>query len=260
MSEPRGAKRSLLVTVSMQSLLDDCPPALFNATAYWILFMLDTLKNVLKSTPLWAPLKRLVDRHRDAKALAMWRQAGRPAPPPHIVKQRFLRAHARAFATPVLVETGTFRGDMLAAMQADFEHLISVELSPELWQRARTRFAGIDKIELIQGDSGVEIKKLVARLNRPALFWLDGHYSAGDTARGDKDTPVLEELDAILSVPSPRHIIVIDDARCFGSDPAYPTIDDIRAFVAARRSDLMVTVAEDSIRIVPTGSQSPLSD
>ncbi|AVP99869.1 hypothetical protein C7S18_23010 [Ahniella affigens] len=222
--------------------------------------MYELFKSILRATPLWAPLKRQVDRRRDQRALLDWRAAGRPAPPPHIVKQRFLRAHANAFQTPILVETGTFRGDMLAALAADFDKLYSIELSQELWQRARERFADKPHIELIQGDSGVEIKNLLPKLDRPALFWLDGHYSAGDTARGDKDTPILEELAAILEIKAPQHLIVIDDARCFGSDPAYPTIAAITAFVAARRPDLTVSVAEDSIRICPTGRQSPLSD
>lgn len=222
--------------------------------------MYNFLKSILKATPLWTPLKRSVDRRRDERALFDWRAAGRPSPPPHIVKQRFLRAHAKAFQTPILVETGTFRGDMLAALANDFAKFYSIELSPELWQRAKERFAAMPQIALIQGDSGIEIKKLLPALDRPALFWLDGHYSAGDTARGDKDTPVLDELAAILDVKTVSHIIVIDDARCFGSDPAYPTIAEITAFVAARRPDLAVSVAEDSIRIVPSGRQSPLSD
>lgn len=222
--------------------------------------MYELLKSIAKATPLWAPLKRRVDRERDARALQDWRAAGRPAPPPHVVKQRFLRAHAQSFQTAILVETGTFRGDMLAALSGDFDKLYSIELSPELWQRARERFAACPHIELIQGDSGIEIKTLLPKLDRPALFWLDGHYSAGDTARGSKDTPVLEELGAILEVRAPQHIIVIDDARCFGTDPAYPTIANITEFVSARRPDLAVSVAEDSIRIVPKGRQSPLSD
>ena len=89
------------------------------------------------------------------------------------------------------------------------------------------------------------------RLQQPALFWLDGHYSAGDTARGEKDTPLYEELEQILRAPDLGHVIVIDDARCFGSDPAYPTLPALTAYVRSRRPEVEIAVADDSIRITP---------
>jgi hypothetical protein len=44
-------------------------------------------------------------------------------------------------------------------------------------------------------------------------------------------------------------VIIIDDARCFGTDPAYPTIDEIKGFIHARRENAQITVEGDSIRV-----------
>ena len=96
------------------------------------------------------------------------------------------------------METGTYYGDMIAAMMPQFDAIYSIELSDELYDRARRRFRGSDKVTLIHGDSAVELAAIVRGLDRPALFWLDGHYSGGETAKGATETPVLAELEQIL--------------------------------------------------------------
>ena len=136
-------------------------------------------------------------------------------------------------------------------MKKDFDRIYSIELNQELVEKAKLRFKNESHIELIHGDSGIELKKLIAKINQPALFWLDGHYSAGITARGDKDTPILEELEHILNAPDRGHVILIDDARCFGADPAYPTIAKLSESIKHKRPNTSLVVAYDSIRITP---------
>jgi len=138
---------------------------------------------------------------------------------------------------------------MVQAMKPLFHRIYSIELGDKLYHDARRRFKGDPHVELIHGDSSRELGPLMRRIDQPALFWLDGHYSAGDTARGEKDTPVFEELDHILGAPDLGHVVVIDDARCFGSDPAYPTIEALREYVRAKRPHARIAVADDSIRI-----------
>jgi hypothetical protein len=68
-------------------------------------------------------------------------------------------------------------------------------------------------------------------IHEPALFWLDGHYSGGDTARGDDDTPIRRELEHISKHPMRgRHLIVIDDLRCFDGQNGYPSLEGLRQF------------------------------
>ena len=183
---------------------------------------------------------------------------GKAAPPPHLLKQVVLRETAQRYGLRILVETGTYRGDMLEAMKRYFERLYSIELSPELHAEAKRRFKPDRNIQLIQGDSGRELARVLQWIDRPALFWLDGHYSAGVTARGDKDTPVYEELGCILRAPDLGHVVIIDDARCFGKDPGYPTIDEVKEFVLSRRPGVRISVENDSIRITP--AEQPAHD
>jgi hypothetical protein len=190
-------------------------------------------------------------RDGSLNALEEWERQGRPVPPPHIAKQRVLRQYAERYGLRVFVETGTFRGDMVEAMKPLFDKIYSIELSDALFAEAERRFERDAHIELIHGDSGKELGPVLRRIRQPALFWLDGHYSAGDTARGEKDTPLVEELDQILRAPDLGHVIVIDDARYFGSDPAYPTIQTVTEYVLSRRPRARIIVENDSIQITP---------
>lgn len=186
---------------------------------------------------------------RARRELYQWVRAGRPAPPPHVIKQMTLRAYARRFGLTVLVESGTFLGDMVAAMLGEFDRIYSIELGDELYERAVQRFRGRDDVELVHGDSATELGSLLSRLRQPALFWLDGHYSEGITARGPKDTPILDELDHILGDRERRHVVLVDDARVFGVDSAYPSIEELSRFVRERRPQADISIKDDSIRI-----------
>jgi hypothetical protein len=171
--------------------------------------------------------------------------------PPHIIKQRTLRSYAKKHHLSILVETGTYYGDMVAAMQRVFDRIYTIELSTDLYERAKLRFAAHESIEVINGDSGVELEKLLPRIDRPALFWLDGHYSGGETVRGERDTPIFEELRHILGAPDRGHVIIIDDARLFGKDPGYPALEDLKKIVYSLRKNSEIHVADDMIRITP---------
>ncbi len=207
--------------------------------------------SVIRKTPLYPALRTLLRRRREAKELSGWERRGRPLPPPHRVKQTVLKQLARQHGLTVFVETGTFDGDMVDALKGCFSRIYSIELSPRLHERAKMWFRSRSHIRLLQGDSATILSSLVETLTVPALFWLDAHYSAGNTARGEVDTPILAELAHILDAPDLGHVIVIDDARAFGRDPAYPTLDDLCDFIRARRKNVQITVEGDSVRVVP---------
>jgi len=135
-----------------------------------------TLKELIKSTPIYPALRTILRSIRQRRALKEWERRGRPVPPPHIVKQRTIKEFAERFGVKVLVETGTFRGDMVEAMKNKFSRIYSIELSNELYEKAKQRFADDDRIQIINGDSGIELGNLIATLDQPVLFWLDGHY------------------------------------------------------------------------------------
>jgi len=195
--------------------------------------------------------KRLQRQRKQRRALKKWLANGQPNPPPHLIKQANLTDHAKQYGLEVLVETGTYHGDMLDAMRHQFRRLYSIELSERYFIESSRRFEGQAHIKVLHGDSGERLGELVKSITQPALFWLDGHYSAGKTARGMEDTPVLRELEHIFSSHIPRYVILIDDARCFGTNPGYPTLETIETFVKKRRPDAVITVQHDCICITP---------
>ena len=209
------------------------------------------IPQAVKDTRLYEWLRNAEVKRRWPGERAVWERRGRPVPPPHLVKQAIVRQYADAYGLRTLVETGTCFGDMVEAMRDHFDRIYSIELSPYLHAKCRRRFRKHGQIELIQGDSAVELPRLVARLAGPALFWLDGHYSAGYTAKGEQETPIIAELTCLLQTACRGHVLLIDDARCFGADPAYPTLEQVTALVRAHRDDLQVEVETDCIRIFP---------
>ena len=163
-----------------------------------------------------------------------WRLKGCPAPPPQTVKQRLLGRLAETCGLNVLVETGTYTGDTVAALEPRFRTIHTIELSPELVERAKRRFSGNTKITVWQGDSGTVLPQVLAALDEPILFWLDGHYSGGVTARGESDTPIMSELQHIRNHQLWRsHAIVIDDAREFNGEGGYPSLSFLQAATRA---------------------------
>ena len=209
----------------------------------------------IKTTYAYALLRNFEVKRRGPKELADWEKKGRPTPPPHIVKQRVLVEYAQIYGLKILVETGTYYGDMMAAMKPHFKQLYSIELSKALHKLCVRRFKHDKQIRLIQGDSGVELKKIVDQLDQPALFWLDGHYSSGATAKGDSNTPIREELGSVLKARIKGHIVIIDDANNFGADPAYPTMEELSRYVKSIRRDLEINVKNNCIRITPRRGQ-----
>jgi hypothetical protein len=111
----------------------------------------------------------------------------------------------------------------------DFRELYSIELSSELFELAQRRLASYQKITLLEGNSATELPKILSRLSEPTLFWLDAHYSGEETARADTDTPIANELQAIFRHPVKKHVILIDDARCFNGRSGYPTLDEMKS-------------------------------
>jgi hypothetical protein len=213
--------------------------------------MKQMLKEAVKKTPLYTPLRNWANVRRDKRELVEWGRNNKPVPPPHIVKQLAIRTYAERFDLKILVETGTFYGDMIEAMKDTFNQIYSIELSQELYENARKRFIADSNVKILQGDSGIELGKIAATLDQPALFFLDGHYSAGTTAKGELDTPIFKELTHIFDNPLKGHVIIIDDARCFGTEPDYPSIEELCDFVMSKRPDITIEIENDSIRITP---------
>jgi len=183
------------------------------------------------------------------RVLAEWHFAGHPVPPPHAHKVQVVKSYGRRFKTLTLVETGTYRAQMLLAIHNVFRVIHSVELSQELYTAALIVTAAYPNVKLWQGDSAAILQGILASLRGPCLFWLDAHYSGGETARGSVDTPIMHELKQILDYQTIVPVVLIDDARAFGTMADYPTLAGLRQLVDAVRPGWSLTVVDDIIRI-----------
>ncbi len=209
------------------------------------------MKTFLKHKLSEAGLFPVLDSLRHRLATQAWLNAGCTgiAPPP--IKRRILIAYLQRFGLNHFIETGTYLGDTLALVaQNKRVKVSSIELDDAYYQAALQRFKNYSNVNLLKGDSGVELPRLVRELTEPALFWLDGHYSGGTTAQGEVDTPVSVELKSILTSPIHGHLILIDDARCFDGTHDYPHLDQLLATVR-QDGKYDINVSADIIRLTP---------
>lgn len=188
-------------------------------------------------------------RSKQHKEYEQWLLAGKPVPPPHRVKQLTVSEYASKYNLKILVETGTYLGDMINSVISNFDKIYSIELDVELFQLANIRFSGVKKINLFQGDAGSVLQDVLKQINSPSLFWLDAHFSSGVTARSELDTPIQQELIQIFKHPlAQHHVILIDDARCFNGKGDYPTITSLQK-CAETAGFSQFTVKDDIIRM-----------
>ena len=204
------------------------------------------LDYLLRPALFYPLLRPMLER----SAWRQWRKTQMP-PAPLALKAQIIRSYANKYGTRVFVETGTFFGDMLTALRDDFDALTSIELDVTLGAKARKRFHDEPKIRIIQGDSACKLPDVVAALDQPALFWLDGHFSGGVTAKGKADTPIVAELTTLFSAKPINHVILIDDARLFGIALDYPSIAAINELVQTHRPGWKMNVETDIIRLEP---------
>jgi len=126
---------------------------------------------------------------------------------------------------PIFVETGTHMGNTIFAMEPYFQELHTIEIKEEFYDIVKNSYKG-SKINFYLGDSITELNQIVEKLNGNAIFFLDGHWSSGDTGRGEKDVPLLEELKQIMENFKYSAIVIIDDLRLFGSCPEHESCNE----------------------------------
>ena len=179
-----------------------------------------------------------------------WKLRGEPVRSPHLLKQRTVREYAERFGLRVLVETGTYYGEMVAAMKKRFTEIYSVEYDHALAARAQKKFSQLAHIHIVEGDSQKAIPEIIGRLNQPALFWLDAGYYGWAGLQGDKQR-LTSELEAILRDQRYRHVILMDDARGLNGQNGAPTVDQLKQRIETDFPGREVEVKHDILRITP---------
>jgi hypothetical protein len=117
------------------------------------------------------------------------------------------------YGTKQFIETGTYKGDGVRfALSKPFEKIISIEINPEFYNKAKETFAD-PRLVLILGDSLQQLEPVAAlTLTRePALWWLDAHL-------GTKENPypLEKELKIIKNFRDiSGDVFIMDDLRLY---------------------------------------------
>jgi len=115
------------------------------------------------------------------------------------------------------VETGTFQGNSALLLAETFGHCTTIEKDAALAAKATDRFRDDPRVNVVAASSRDALPDVCRELTVPAFYWLDGHWSGGNTAGEDDPCPVMVELAAISSSPScADSVVAVDDARLFG--------------------------------------------
>lgn len=142
-------------------------------------------------------------------------------PPLGALKYSLLQELKKGFSIQVFIETGTFLGYTTLAAAKIFDKVHTIELSKEIYLMAQENLKNCKNVSVHQGNSCELLNNLLPSIPACTLFYLDGHYSGGSTAKGSQNTPVLEELAAIRNSGKSDSIILIDDICAF-QDSCYP--------------------------------------
>lgn len=210
--------------------------------------MIKGIKAFIKSTPLYDFMKA----KKQKNVLSSWEvNLPRMGPLPHILKQFTVKDYAYKYDCVTLIESGTFEGDMIKACLPSFSKLYSIELDKDLFESAVDKFRESPTVNILNGDSGKKLPEILKEVNKRCVFWLDGHYSAGITAKGELETPIVKEIESIFNHTVSDHVILIDDARCFDGTNDYPRLEEFIQELYKRKSDIRVEVYNDIIRVTP---------
>jgi hypothetical protein len=119
------------------------------------------------------------------------------------------------------VETGTYLGVTAENLASAVSQVHTIEPSEELFEIARKRLGTLPNVIQYNGTSEETLSDVLSRLRMSHCdevnFWLDGHYSAGNTFKGLDETPIHHELSVIEKFTDEFRTvnIFIDDVRCF---------------------------------------------
>lgn len=167
------------------------------------------------------------------------------------------------FSLEVFVETGTFEGRTSVWAAGKFRDVYTIENSKELFDSVSKILSRYKNIHLLYGNSAMQLKKVIAEIKQPSIFWLDAHWCGGVTYGNDDPCPLLDEIRTIKQ-SGEDHILMIDDARFFLKPPPMPQNSDLwpglkEILDLLHRDDKYFTfVSEDVIVSLPKSGKKAL--
>jgi hypothetical protein len=119
------------------------------------------------------------------------------------------------------VEGGSYLGGTALNMSKEFVTVFTIEKSDVMFRKAKKKIGDIPNITQLCGDTRDHLPKIVSETDS-ILFWLDAHWSGGETYGKQDECPLLRELDIIFSSAMRNYVILVDDARLFLAPPPLP--------------------------------------
>lgn len=178
------------------------------------------------------------------------------------LENQFLKMLHSNTNAPSFVETGTYYGHTTALASSIFPAktkcpcVHSIELSETLFIQAKEKFKNNKNICLYQGDTIRILPSILQKIEGQPIIFLDAHFSMGETAQGQKNTPILDELNIIKQSKFNDAILIIDDIRMFYdpiNDPrgtfieGYPTLNTIVEKILEINSSYHCAVIYDTL-------------
>ena len=124
-----------------------------------------------------------------------------------------------------VIESGTLGGETIINLQPYFKSLYTIELSEHYFNYFNQVKIENEYTNVINyfGDTAQVLPEILNNLTseNKVIFWLDGHYSSYDTAKCEKDCPLIEECTSIDNLYlANKGLVLIDDYRLFGTNYA----------------------------------------
>jgi len=124
----------------------------------------------------------------------------------------------RELGVKVFVETGTYKAQTSVWASKRFDIVYTVEASKKLYNEAVEEYGNIRNIKFMHGISKESLREIINEIDTQAVFWLDAHWSGGETFGSDDECPLIDEL-GLITKKRIKHYILIDDARLFMCPP-----------------------------------------
>jgi hypothetical protein len=105
-------------------------------------------------------------------------------------------------------------------MSEKFNKVYTIEKSDIMFDLAKNNLKNIENVVMLKGDTRDHLRNILEE-NDNILFWLDAHWSGGDTYGEVDQCPLIEELKIIFEY-NKNYVILIDDARLFLAPPPTP--------------------------------------
>lgn len=163
----------------------------------------------------------------------------------------------KRFQIENFVETGTYLGETTQWASNIFNKVHSLEASPKYFKISSDKLKNFQNITLHFGISTDVLPNILKNLNGPSFFWLDAHWSGGDTFRGNSECPLIQEIKLINSYFDDKFIF-IDDAHMFLSLPPpphnpndWPKIDEVVFELQTSSTKNYILIYDDVIISAP---------